>query len=464
MDREERMKRTPEKEQNPKVRVHNFEEVCQGYDIEKAVHEASRCLDCKVPGCVKECPVSINIPKFIEKVVAGEIEEAAKIIAQSSALPAVCGRVCSQETQCEGNCVLGIKGEPVAIGKLEKFVADYCRNKGIKIKNKIEKNGKKVAIVGSGPAGLACGGDLAKLGYDVTIFESLHEAGGVLTYGIPEFRLPKKEVVQSEIKNVLDLGVKIQTDTLVGRTITIDDLLEKEGFSAIFVGSGAGLPRFMGIKGENANGVFSANEFLTRCNLMKGLEDKYDTPINIPKKLAVIGAGNVAMDAARTAARLGCEVHIIYRRGEEEIPARREEAHHAKQEGIIFNLLTNPTEIMVDENGWTKGLKCVRMELGEADESGRRRPHAIEGSDFEIEVDSVIMALGTSPNPLLYSTTKGLETNKWGCLVIDEETCMTTKKAVFAGGDAVTGAATVILAMGAGKKAAVEIDKYIKNN
>ncbi len=457
------LNRTPVREQEAKVRANNFKEVCLGYDLDLAINEASRCLNCKNPKCVGNCPVSIDIPGFIKNLKDGNIKEAAEVIAKASALPAVCGRVCPQEVQCEGKCVLGIKGEAVAIGKLEKFVADYVRENNIELDIEINKNNKKVAVVGSGPAGLTCAGDLAKMGYDVTIFEALHEAGGVLVYGIPEFRLPKDSVVKAEIENVKKLGVKIETNVIVGRTVTIDELLEEEGFEAVFIGSGAGLPKFMGIKGENANGVFSANEFLTRNNLMKAYKNEYDTPVKIGKKVAVVGGGNVAMDAARTALRLGAEVHIIYRRSEEELPARKEEVHHAKEEGVIFDVLTNPIEIIEDENGWVKGMKCVKMELGEADSSGRRRPVAIEGSEFIIDIDNVVMSLGTSPNPLISSTTKGLETNKWECLVADEESGATSKEGVFAGGDVVTGAATVILAMGAGKKAARGIDKYIKN-
>ncbi len=457
------LNRTPVREQEAKVRANNFKEVCLGYDLDLAINEASRCLNCKNPKCVGNCPVSIDIPGFIKNLKDGNIKEAAEVIAKASALPAVCGRVCPQEVQCEGKCVLGIKGEAVAIGKLEKFVADYVRENNIELDIEINKNNKKVAVVGSGPAGLTCAGDLAKMGYDVTIFEALHEAGGVLVYGIPEFRLPKDSVVKAEIENVKKLGVKIETNVIVGRTVTIDELLEEEGFEAVFIGSGAGLPKFMGIKGENANGVFSANEFLTRNNLMKAYKNEYDTPVKIGKKVAVVGGGNVAMDAARTALRLGAEVHIIYRRSEEELPARKEEVHHAKEEGVIFDVLTNPIEIIEDENGWVKGMKCVKMELGEADSSGRRRPVAIEGSEFIIDIDNVIMSLGTSPNPLISSTTKGLETNKWECVVADEESGATSKEGVFAGGDVVTGAATVILAMGAGKKAARGIDKYIKN-
>lgn len=456
------MKRVPITEQAPKVRATNFKEVCLGYTKEEAMEEASRCLNCKNPRCVSKCPVSIQIPRFIEQVKLGDFKEAAKIIAESSALPAVCGRVCPQESQCEGQCVLGIKGEAVAIGKLERFVADWSRENKVDLSETLPKNGKKVAVIGSGPAGLTCAGDLAKLGYDVTIFEALHEAGGVLVYGIPEFRLPKDTVVKTEIDNVKKLGVKIETNVIIGKTITIDELFEDEGFEAVFIGSGAGLPKFMGIPGENSNGVFSANEFLTRNNLMKAYKDGYSTPIRAGQKVAVVGGGNVAMDAARTALRLGSESHIVYRRSESELPARAEEVHHAKEEGVIFDVLTNPTEILVDENGWVKGMRCVEMELGEPDESGRRRPVVKAGSEYIMDVDTVIMSLGTSPNPLISSTTEGLETNKWKCLIADERG-LTTKEGVYAGGDAVTGAATVILAMGAGKKAANAIDEYLNN-
>ncbi len=455
------LKKVPVREQEAEVRAKNFDEVCLGYNKEEAMEEASRCINCKNAKCVQGCPVSINIPAFIEQVKLGNIEEAYQIISQSSALPAVCGRVCPQESQCEGQCIRGIKGEPISIGKLERFVADWARENGIKPTPAAEKLGKKVAVIGSGPAGLTCAGDLAKLGYDVTIFEALHEAGGVLVYGIPEFRLPKEAVVAKEIENVESLGVKIEKNVIVGKSITIDELIEEEGFEAVFIGSGAGLPKFMGIPGENANGVFSANEYLTRSNLMKAFNEDSKTPIMRGKKVAVVGGGNVAMDAARTALRLGAEVHIVYRRSEEELPARVEEVHHAKEEGIIFDLLTNPIEIVEDENNWVKGMKCVRMELGEPDASGRRRPVEVEGSEFEMELDTVIMSLGTSPNPLISSTTEGLETNKWKCIVADEEFGMTSKEGVFAGGDAVTGAATVILAMGAGKAAAKGIHKYL---
>ncbi|KGK87188.1 NADPH-dependent glutamate synthase [Clostridium sp. HMP27] len=457
----DKFKRTLSKEQNPEERVKNFKEVSLGYTEEEAIKEAERCLNCKNPMCVPKCPVAINIPEFIQRLKEGNFEEAARVINRDSSLPAVCGRVCPQESQCEGKCILGIKGEPVAIGKLERFIGDWSRENNLDLTVKSDKKNKKVAVIGSGPAGLTCAGDLAKMGYDVTIFEALHEAGGVLVYGIPEFRLPKETVVKHEIENVKKLGVKIETDVIVGRTVTIEELMEEEGFGAVFVGSGAGLPKFMGIPGENLNGVFSANEFLTRNNLMKAFRNDYDTPVKVGTKLAVVGGGNVAMDAARTARRLGAEVHIVYRRSEEELPARREEIHHAKEEGIIFDLLTNPIEILSDENGWVKGMKCIKMELGAPDESGRRRPVEIKDSEYEIELDTVIMALGTSPNPLITSTTKGLDTNKWGCIIAEDETGETTKKGIFAGGDAVTGAATVILAMGAGKKAAKAIDEFL---
>lgn len=456
------LKKVPVREQDPKVRATNFEEVCYGYNKEEAMEEAARCLTCKNAKCVKGCPVNIDIPGFIKEVKEGNFEEAFKVIGQSSALPAVCGRVCPQETQCEGLCIRGIKGEPVSIGKLERFVADWAKENGIKPEPPKEKNGHKVAVIGTGPAGLTCAGDLAKMGYDVTIFEALHQPGGVLVYGIPEFRLPKDKVVKMEVENVKALGVKIETNVIIGKSTTIDELMEKEGFEAVFIGSGAGLPMFMGIPGEISNGVFSANEYLTRSNLMKAFRDDHDTPIKMGKKVAVVGGGNVAMDAARTALRLGAEVHIVYRRSEAELPARAEEVHHAKEEGIIFDLLCNPTEILADENGWVKGMKCVRMELGEPDASGRRRPVEIPDSEFEIELDTVIMSLGTSPNPLISSTTIGLDTNKRKCIIADEENGKTTKDGVYAGGDAVTGAATVILAMGAGKSAAQGIDEFIK--
>ena len=457
------LKKVPVREQEAQVRAKNFDEVCLGYNMEEAKCEAERCINCKNAQCMKGCPVAINIPGFIEQVKLGNIEEAYKIISESSALPAVCGRVCPQESQCEGKCIRGIKGEAISIGKLERFVADWARENGIKPAPAKEKLGKKVAVIGSGPAGLTCAGDLAKLGYDVTIFEALHEAGGVLVYGIPEFRLPKEAVVAKEIANVESLGVKIEKNVIVGKSVTIDELMDEEGFDAVFIGSGAGLPKFMGIPGENANGVFSANEYLTRSKLMKAFNEDSNTPIMRGKKVAVVGGGNVAMDAARTALRLGAEVHIVYRRSEEELPARVEEVHHAKEEGIIFDLLTNPVEILEDENNWVKGMRCVKMELGEPDASGRRRPVEVPGSEFDMELDTVIMSLGTSPNPLISSTTKGLETNKWKCIVADEEHGKTTKEGVFAGGDAVTGAATVILAMGAGKAAAKGIHEYLSN-
>ncbi len=457
------LEKVPVREQDPKVRAKNFEEVCLGYNEEEAVAEAERCLNCKNAQCIKGCPVSIDIPAFINEVKNRNFEKAYQIISESSALPAVCGRVCPQESQCEGKCIRGIKGEPVSIGKLERFVADWAREHGIKPIKAEKMNGHKVAVIGSGPAGLTCAGDLAKLGYEVTIFEALHEPGGVLIYGIPEFRLPKGDVVAKEVENVKALGVKIETNVVIGKSTTIDELMEEEGFEAVFIGSGAGLPRFMGIPGEQANGVFSANEFLTRNNLMKAFKEEYDTPIMRGKKVAVVGGGNVAMDAARTALRLGAEVHIVYRRSEEELPARVEEVHHAKEEGIIFNLLTNPVEIHVDEEGWVKGMTCIKMELGEPDESGRRSPVEIKGSEFDIALDTVIMSLGTSPNPLISSTTKGLDTNRRKCIVAEEENGATSKPGVFAGGDAVTGAATVILAMGAGKAAAKGIHEYLSN-
>ena len=454
--------RVPVREQDPKVRVTNFEEVCYGYDLDEARLEASRCLGCKKPRCVEHCPVSLQIPQFIAQLRDGNLAEAARIIAQDSSLPSVCGRVCPQETQCEGSCILGVKGESVASGKLERFVGDWSIEHGAEATAPAPSNGRKVAVVGSGPAGLACAADLAKMGYEVKIFEALHKAGGVLQYGIPEFRLPKDKVVAREIENVLRLGVRIETDVIVGHTVTVDSLLDEEGYSAVFIGSGAGLPRFMGIPGENLNGVVSANEFLTRANLMKAYDDTYDTPIYVGRRVVVVGGGNVAMDAVRTAARLGAEAHIVYRRSEAELPARAEEVHHAKQEGIEFRMLTNPVEVLGDEKGWVRGLRCVRMELGEPDASGRRSPVAVEGSEFEIGCDVVIMALGTSPNPLIASTTRGLETNRRGCLVADEVHGQTSREGIFAGGDAVTGAATVILAMGAGRRAARAIDEYVR--
>lgn len=457
------LKKVPVREQAPKVRAANFDEVCLGYNKEEAMEEAARCINCKNAKCVTGCPVNINIPGFIHEVKEGNFEEAYRIISESSALPAICGRVCPQESQCEGKCIRGIKGEPISIGKLERFVADWARENGIKPTAPAEKNGKKVAVIGSGPSGLTCAGDLAKLGYDVTIFEALHEPGGVLVYGIPEFRLPKLDVVAKEVENVKALGVKIETNVIIGRSITIDELMDEEGFEAVFIGSGAGLPMFMGIPGETAKGVFSANEYLTRNNLMKAFREDYDTPIVRGRKVAVVGGGNVAMDAARTALRLGAEVHIVYRRSEAELPARVEEVHHAKEEGVIFDLLTNPKEILVDENDAVAGMTCVRMELGEPDASGRRRPVEIPGSEFTLDVDTVIMSLGTSPNPLISSTTIGLDTNRRKCIIADEETGKTSKDGVYAGGDAVTGAATVILAMGAGKTAAKGIHEFLSN-
>lgn len=458
-----RKEKVPVREQDAKERACNFDEVCLGYNEEEAVSEAGRCLHCKNPLCVGGCPVSIHIPEFIAAVKEREFEKAFHIINESSSLPAICGRVCPQESQCEGQCILGKSGDPVAIGKLERFVADWAREHHIMPEKAKEVKDQKVAIVGSGPAGLACAGDLAKMGYQVKIFEALHEPGGVLVYGIPEFRLPKDEVVAPEIENVRRLGVEIETDVIVGKSVTVDELMEEEGFDAVFIGSGAGLPKFMGLPGEQANGVFSANEFLTRNNLMKAFMD-YDTPIFHGKKVAVVGGGNVAMDAARTALRLGSQTYIIYRRSEAELPARLEEIHHAKEEGIVFHFLTNPVEILTNEDGWATGIRCQKMELGEPDASGRRRPIPVEGSEFDIEVDGVIMALGTSPNPLISSTTEGLETDRRHCLVADKEDGATTRPGVFAGGDAVTGAATVILAMGAGKAAAAGIDKYLKKS
>ncbi|MBO4391064.1 MAG: NADPH-dependent glutamate synthase [Lachnospiraceae bacterium] len=456
-------KKVPVAEQDPKVRATNFDEVCLGYTEEEAMAEASRCLNCKNAKCMQGCPVSINIPAFIQQVKEGDFDGAYQTIAESSALPAICGRVCPQETQCEGQCIRGIRGEAISIGKLERFVADTAMARGTKPTPAKEKNGHKVAVIGSGPSGLTCAGDLAKMGYDVTIFEALHEAGGVLVYGIPEFRLPKTKVVAKEIENVISLGVKIETNVVIGKSVTIDQLLSEEGFDAVFIGSGAGLPKFMGIPGEQANGVFSANEYLTRSNLMKAFDENSTTPIMRGQKVAVVGGGNVAMDAARTALRLGAEVHIVYRRSEEELPARVEEVHHAKEEGVIFDLLTNPVEIKTNDNGWVSAIRCIKMELGEPDASGRRRPVEVPGSEFDMEVDTVIMSLGTSPNPLISSTTEGLEVSKWKCIIADEANGATSKEGVYAGGDAVTGAATVILAMGAGKAAAKGIDEYIRN-
>lgn len=450
------------REQDAKIRATNFEEVCYGYNVEEAQTEASRCLNCKKPRCVEACPVGINIPAFIHEVINGDFKKASSIIAEDSSLPSICGRVCPQETQCEGSCILGIKGESVAIGKLERFVGDWSLENNAKSVEVAPKNGHKVAVIGSGPSGLACASDLAKWGYDVTVFEALHKLGGVLVYGIPEFRLPKEKIVAREIDTLKALGVKFETDVVVGRTITIDSLMDEEGYDAVFIGSGAGLPRFMGIEGENLNGVVSANEFLTRANLMRAYDEEYDTPIYVGKRVAVVGGGNVAMDAVRTAKRLGADATIIYRRSETELPARQEEVHHAKEEGIEFRMLTNPTRVLGDDKGWVRGLSCVEMELGEPDESGRRSPVVKQGSDFDVECDVVIMALGTSPNPLLKQTTAGLETTRRGCIVADESGA-TTREGVFAGGDAVTGAATVILAMGAGRRAAKAIDEYVKS-
>ncbi len=454
--------RTPAREQDPQIRATNFQEVSLGYTTEMAQSEASRCLGCKKPRCVSACPVSISIPEFIKKVEEGDFAGAAEVIGRDSSLPSICGRVCPQESQCEGSCILGIKGESVAIGLLERFVGDWKIANSTGEKVEIEQNGHKVAVVGSGPAGLACASDLARLGYKVKIFEALHKVGGVLVYGIPEFRLPKDAIVAKEIEAVKALGVEIETDVIIGRTVTIDTLMDEEGYEAVFVGSGAGLPRFMGIPGENLNGVVSANEFLTRANLMKAYDDEYDTPIFVGKSVVVIGGGNVAMDAVRTAKRLGAVSSIVYRRSEAELPARLEEVHHAKQEGIDFKMLTNPTEVIGTEEGWVDAIRCVEMELGEPDASGRRSPIVKEGSEFDIKADVVIMALGTSPNPLIPTTTKGLETNRWGCVVANEDGA-TSREGIFAGGDVVTGAATVILAMGAGRKAAKAIDEYVKS-
>ncbi len=455
--------KNPMPSQEPDVRNKNFLEVALGYSEENAIDEAQRCLNCKHKPCVSGCPVQINIPEFIAHVAKGDFEAAYGVIARSSSLPAVCGRVCPQENQCEGKCVRGIKGESVGIGRLERFVADWhnAHSDG-KTEVKPQSNGHKVAVIGSGPSGLTCAGDLAKKGYEVTVFEALHLAGGVLVYGIPEFRLPKA-IVQREIDGLVSLGVKIDTNMVIGKVLSIDELMSEYGFEAVFIGSGAGLPRFMNIPGENLKGVYSANEFLTRVNLMKAYKDGSTTPIKNSKKVAVVGGGNVAMDAARCAKRLGAEeVYIVYRRSEQELPARREEVEHAKEEGIIFKLLSNPVEILPDDNKFVKGMKCVEMELGEPDESGRRRPQVKANSEFVIDVDCVIMSIGTSPNPLIKSTTKGLETRKWGGIIADE-TGLTSREGVFAGGDAVTGAATVILAMGAGKNAAAAIDEYIKS-
>ena len=466
-----RLDKNPMPVQDAEIRNKNFSEVALGYTTEQAIDEAKRCLNCKNKPCVGGCPVKIYIPEFIEKVAEGKFDEAYDIIAQSSSLPAICGRVCPQENQCEGKCVRGIKGEPVAIGRLERFVADYHNAKENVKLTRPTQNGHKVAVIGSGPSGLTCAGELAKKGYKVTVFEALHIAGGVLVYGIPEFRLPKA-IVSKEIDGLIDLGVEIKTNSVIGKLFDIDELLGEMGYDAVFIGSGAGLPKFMNIKGENCKGVYSANEFLTRINLMKAYTTESDTPVQKAQRVAVVGGGNVAMDAARCAKRLGAEVYIVYRRGMEELPARKEEIEHAVEEGIIFKTLTNPTEILCyknendkkdPKNGFVNAIKCVEMILGEPDESGRRRPVVKENSEFTIEVDSVIMALGTSPNPLITSTTKGLDTQKWGGIIADEVTGQTSREGVFAGGDAVTGAATVILAMGAGKNAAEAIDKYIKS-
>ncbi|MCM1150835.1 MAG: NADPH-dependent glutamate synthase [Alistipes sp.] len=457
----DKISRVPVREQDPARRATNFEEVCYGYDLQEATLEASRCLNCKNPRCVAACPVGVRIPEFIAALHRGDPAAASEIIARDSSLPSICGRVCPQETQCEGSCVLGIKGEPVAIGKLERFVGDWKLAQQPAPRQLAPRNGRRVAIVGSGPAGLACASDLAKMGYEVKIFEALHKVGGVLVYGIPEFRLPKERIVAREIDEVRRLGVEIETDVIVGRTVTIDSLLDEEGYDAVFIGSGAGLPRFMGIPGENLNGVVSANEFLTRANLMRAYDEEYDTPIHVGKRVVVVGGGNVAMDAVRTARRLGAEATIVYRRSEAELPARAEEVHHAKAEGIRFRMLANPVEVLGTDDGWVRGVRCVEMELGEPDESGRRSPVAREGSEFDIECDVAIMALGTSPNPLLAATTAGLETDRRGCIAADAAGA-TSREGVFAGGDAVTGAATVILAMGAGRTAARAIDEYIR--
>ncbi len=449
------------REQDPARRATNFEEVCYGYNPEEATLEASRCLNCKNPRCVAACPVGVRIPEFIDALRQGDMARASAVIARDSSLPSICGRVCPQETQCEGACILGIKGEPVAIGKLERFVGDWKLAQEPAAAELPPRNGRRVAVVGSGPAGLACASDLAKMGYGVKIFEALHKVGGVLVYGIPEFRLPKEKIVAREIDEVRRLGVEIETDVIVGRTVTVDSLLDEEGYDAVFIGSGAGLPRFMGIPGENLNGVVSANEFLTRANLMRAYDEEYDTPIYVGKRVVVVGGVNVAMDAVRTARRLGAEATIVYRRSENELPARAEEVHHAKEEGIRFRMLTNPVEVLGTDDGWVRGMRCVEMELGEPDASGRRSPVVKPGSEFDIECDVAIMALGTSPNPLLAATTAGLETDRRGCITADAGGA-TTRAGVFAGGDAVTGAATVILAMGAGRTAAKAIDEYIR--
>ena len=454
-------KRVPVQEQKPEERAKNFNEVCLGYTMEEALQEAQRCLECKNPQCVKGCPVSVNIPAFIGEIKKNNLEEAYRVLTMSSSLPAVCGRVCPQESQCEGKCVRGIRGDAISIGKLERFVADYALEHNFAQEKPKKSNGKKVAIIGSGPAGLTCAGDLAKWGYDVTVFEALHKLGGVLVYGIPEFRLPKEKIVEKEIEKVKELGVKFEKNVVIGKSVTIDQLLQKEKFDAVFIASGAGLPQFMGIPGENANGVFSANEYLTRTNLMKAYDATYDTPIIRGKKVVVVGGGNVAIDAARTALRLGAEVHIVYRRSEKELPARLEEVHHAKEEGVIFDLLRNPKQILMDESGNVVGVEVIEMELGEPDESGRRSPKEVKGTEYKIDADVVIMALGTTPNPLIAKTTPELELNRKKCICILDEYGRTTKEAVFAGGDAVTGAATVILAMGAGKSAAKGIDDML---
>ena len=454
------LNKVPMPEQEPKVRAKNFLEVTLGYTLEQAIEEAKRCLQCKNPKCVGSCPVNINIPKFIAEVAEGNIEKAYEIISEDTLFPSICGRVCPQENQCEGVCIRAIKGESVAIGRLERFVGDYIRDNKLNTTTKIEKNGKKVAVIGSGPAGLACASELAKIGYEVTIFEALHKEGGVLTYGIPEFRLPK-DIVRAEIQNVKNLGVHIERNVIVGNSITVDELIE-EGFKAVFIGSGAGLPKFMNIPGENLKGVYSANEFLTRVNLMKAYEKDGHTPIHTGDKVAVVGGGNVAMDAARTALRLGAsEVYIVYRRGEAELPARLEEIHHAKEEGVILKLLTNPTEIIGDDAHWVQGLRCVEMELGEPDASGRRRPQIKANSEFVMDMDAVIMAIGQSPNPLIKNSTDNLKTHNWGGIIVEEETMATSKDMVYAGGDVVSGAATVILAMGAGKIAAKSIHEKL---
>ena len=455
--------KTPMPEQDPNVRNHNFQEVALGYTAEMAMEEAKRCLQCKKPKCVEGCPVNIHIPEFIAKVAEGDFQAAYEIVTSTNALPALSGRVCPQESQCESKCVRGVKGEPVAIGRLERFVADWYRENVNAMPEKPQSNGIKVAVVGSGPAGLTCAAELAKKGYDVTIFEALHTAGGVLVYGIPEFRLPKA-IVANEVRKLQAMGVTVMTDMVIGKVLSIDELFEEMGFKAVFVGSGAGLPMFMHIPGEALRGVYSANEYLTRVNLMKAYEEPSDTPIIVSKAVAVVGGGNVAMDAARCAKRLGAEtVYIVYRRGEAEMPARLEEQHHAKEEGIIFKTLTNPTEILGDEDGRVKGMTCIQMELGEPDASGRRRPVEKPDSRFELEVDTMIMSIGTSPNPLIRSTTPGLETNRHGCIVTNGDDGLTSREGVYAGGDAVTGAATVILAMGAGKQAAAAIHAYIQN-